>query len=120
MSTVSFGRSAETAAAEYLVSRGLEILARNYAVRGSEIDIIAREGACIVFAEVKAAANTSDAHGAPRERVTPAKQRRFVATARAYLGQHPEHTGRMVRFDVVTVTGDGIEHLPNAFTGSEW
>ena len=37
MSTVSFGRSAETAAAEYLVSRGLEILARNYAVRGAEI-----------------------------------------------------------------------------------
>ena len=102
MSTVSFGRSAETAAAEYLVSRGLEILARNYAVRGSEIDIIAREGACIVFAEVKATANTSDAHGAPRERVTPAKQRRICRAAVRFLAQRGWQE-RFCRFDVIEI-----------------
>lgn len=115
MSTVSFGRSAETAAAEYLVSRGLEILARNYAVRGSEIDIIAREDACIVFAEVKAAANTSDAHGAPRERVTPAKQRRICRAALRFL-QENALGDSSVRFDVLEVTPAGITHLRNAFS----
>ena len=118
MSTVSFGRGAETAAAEYLASRGAEILCRNYAVRGAEIDIIAREGMCIIFAEVKASANESAAHGAPRERVTQAKQRRICRAALRYLqenglGEAP------VRFDVLEVTPSGVTHLKAAFEYAE-
>lgn len=115
MSAVSFGRGAETAAAEYLVSRGLEILARNYAVRGAEIDIIAREGACVVFAEVKATASASDAHGAPRERVTLAKQRRVCRAALRYL-QENNLGDSAVRFDVLEVTPAGVTHLRGAFS----
>ena len=114
MSAVSFGRNAETAAAEYLAARGLEILARNYAVRGAEIDVIAREGACIVFAEVKATANASDAHGAPRERVTLAKQRRICRAALRFL-QENNLGDSAVRFDVLEVTPAGITHLRGAF-----
>ena len=52
--------------------------------------------------------------------VTPQKRRRLVQAARCYLGAHPEHAGRCVRFDVATVTGDGVSHVSNAFSGGEW
>ena len=28
--------------------------------------------------------------------------------------------GRCVRFDVATVTGEGVSHVPDAFSGGEW
>lgn len=110
MSTVSFGREAEAKAAEYLLSRGFEILRCNYAVRGAEIDIIAREGETVVFAEVKASASA----GAPRERVTAAKQRRICMAALRYLQENGLGEA-YVRFDVIEVTPAGITHLRSAF-----
>ncbi len=47
------GRRAETWAALYLRLKGYRILARNYCVRGGEIDLVARRGSNIVFVEVK-------------------------------------------------------------------
>ena len=44
----------------------------------------------------------------------------MVKAARCYLGAHPEHADRSVRFDVATVTGDGVSHVSNAFSGGEW
>ena len=63
---------------------------------------------------MKASANESAAHGAPRERVTQAKQRRICRAALRYLqenglGEAP------VRFDVLEVTPSGVTHLKAAF-----
>ena len=52
--------------------------------------------------------------------MTPLKRRRMAEAARCYLGAHPEHAGRCVRFDVVTVTAEGVRHVPDAFSGCEW
>lgn len=50
----AFGLRAETLAAMWLRLKFYKILARNFAARGGEIDLIARRGEVIVFVEVKA------------------------------------------------------------------
>lgn len=43
------GNYIETMAAAYLRRLGYELLARNYAYRGGELDIVAKDGETIVF-----------------------------------------------------------------------
>ena len=47
------GSCYEEKAAAYLTEQGLTVVERNYRCRTGEIDIIARDGACYVFCEVK-------------------------------------------------------------------
>jgi len=47
------GDAAEALAAQFLRSRGLTIIERNYRCRGGEIDLIARDGSSLVFVEVR-------------------------------------------------------------------
>ena len=112
------GVMGEDAALRFLCGMGMELLDQRYRANGGEIDLVLLDGDILAFVEVKARMRGGRLAG--QAAITPLKQRRLIAAARAYLGQHPEHAGRMVRFDVVTVTGDGVEHIPNAFTGSEW
>ena len=50
----SLGKSAKISRVEELERRGYAILARRYRRRGGELDIVARDGATLVFVEVKA------------------------------------------------------------------
>lgn len=47
------GAAAEGLAAAFLARHGLAIVARNYRCRGGAIDLVAREGATVVFVEVR-------------------------------------------------------------------
>jgi putative endonuclease len=47
------GARAEGLAAKFLESRGLTIVDRNFRTRRGEIDLIARDGAVLVFVEVR-------------------------------------------------------------------
>jgi len=51
--TNSKGRAGEDAAAALLESHGYRILGRNVRVPGGEIDLVALDGAVLVFVEVK-------------------------------------------------------------------
>ncbi len=105
------GGDAEEAAARFLERRGLAILARNYRTRLGEIDIVAREGAVLVFVEVRM---RSDArYGGPLESITAAKRRRIVAAARQYLMRLRREPP--CRFDVVSLAGDAPSWLRGAF-----
>jgi len=112
------GVMGEVAACAYLEAHGLSPIARRYRSPYGEADLVLLDGDVLVFAEVKARerGTAADASAA----VTPAKQRRLVLTARCFLGENPQHAGRMVRFDVVTVTPEGVWHVPDAFEGMEW
>jgi len=79
----SLGNFGEDKAAQYLRRRGYNIVERNFSCRFGEIDIIARKGKFIVFAEVKLRKNADFA--AAREFVTEAKQRRIISTASLWL-----------------------------------
>jgi putative endonuclease len=94
------GDRGENAVAEALERSGHRILERQYRCRWGEIDLIALspEGV-LCFVEVKT--RSPRAIAAPREAVTPAKQRRLRDAASWYLAQ-TERDGPC-RFDVAEV-----------------
>lgn len=107
------GMRAEQAAAAYLVSAGFSILDTNYTIPGAEVDIIAREGDCVVFVEVKW--RTSFRYAMPRESVTMAKQRRICKAALRWLQENGLQDAN-VRFDVIESSPQGTALLRAAFT----
>ncbi|PIE57014.1 MAG: YraN family protein [Desulfobulbus propionicus] len=115
--TRDIGLRGEKLAAQYLKKRGYTLLERNYRERCGEIDLIARQGDCLVFIEVKT--RTSRRFGDPAEAVDVRKQRQLGRLALSYLGRH-NLLDTFVRFDVVSVdlerTDDPvIELYQNAF-----
>lgn len=95
------GLAAEEATARFLESKGLAIVARNYRTRFGEVDLVAREGATLVFVEVRR--RTSRAFGGAAASVDARKQSRLVAAARHYLARLGSEPA--CRFDVVTWDG---------------
>jgi len=77
------GPAAEALAARFLSERGLDVVARNYRCRGGEIDLIARDGATLVFVEVRLRSNR--AFGGAAESITATKRRRLRLAAGRYL-----------------------------------
>ena len=110
------GRRGERLALEHLRRQGYRILETNYRSRLGELDIICRDGAAVVFVEVKA--RTSDTFGSPAEAVHGQKQARLRRLAQQYLLGHEQDQSE-VRFDVLAVRLDSdppaIEHLKGAF-----
>ena len=96
----SFGLLGEELACQALEQRGYVILDRRYRTKHGEIDIIARDGDCLVFVEVKARQDGS--FGDPEEAVTLRKQQQMVWMATDYLARYV--AGEVAcRFDVVGV-----------------
>lgn len=108
------GAEAEQLAAAYLQRQGLSLVARNYRCRFGEIDLIMREGASLVFVEVRLRSR-SDFGGAAAS-IGAAKQGKLVRTAQHYLS-----TLRNIppcRFDALLLHSSGghdIEWVKNAF-----
>ena len=104
------GREMEDLAAEYLSSRGIRILERNFRSREAEIDIIGQQEETLLFIEVKAR-KAGEKSGSGLEAVGAAKQKRICRCADFYMhekGIDPFSTG--IRFDVIAVTiPDGKE-----------
>jgi putative endonuclease len=115
------GRFGEDVAAEHLEAAGLQILARNWRCHDGEIDVVARDGAAVVFVEVKT--RSSLAYGSPAEAVDRRKSTRVRRLGVRWLLEQREAGGdefwSSVRFDVVTVVRTGsavrVEHLRGAF-----
>ncbi|MHB8420216.1 MAG: YraN family protein [Myxococcales bacterium] len=115
----ALGRQGEDAAAVALAREGYRILARNHGCRRGEIDIVAEEGDCLCFVEVRTRGGGAVS---PAETVDRSKQRRVVAAARDWLYRHPSE--RSIRFDVASVRRDAggnlqVELLRNAFDAGE-
>ena len=113
---VIFGKIGEDLACRELERRGYAIIARRYRRRGGELDIIARDGATLVFVEVKA--RDGRAFGEAAEAVTMIKRRRMAQIALDYVMRH-RLTNCPCRFDVVSISLDSggpvIEVYQNAF-----
>jgi len=106
------GQTAEARAAAFLQARGLKLLARNWRCRFGEIDLIMRDGATLVFIEVRLRSRND--FGGAAASITPAKQRKLLAAARQYLATLK--TLPPCRFDVVALSGDDApDWIRNAF-----
>jgi putative endonuclease len=110
------GAFGERLAAAHLEAKGYRIRARNFRCREGEIDIVAEDGDCLVFVEVRT--RRGDAFGSPAESVTLAKERRLLTVARAYLQEHTDVPPNQ-RIDVVAVELSrgrllAVEHIEGA------
>ena len=108
------GDAAEQLALEHLERHGLTLLARNYRCRMGEVDLIMRDGASLVFVEVRLRGKGAFASAA--ESIDARKQRRIVAAAMHYLMRQPEAP---CRFDCVlmpSLDAASVEWLKAAFS----
>lgn len=106
------GESAEDQAHEFLISKGLTPVGRNFRCRLGELDLIMKDQQTLVIVEVRY--RNTDKYGSAVESITYSKQRKIIATTQTYLA------GRKIdwpiRFDVIAISGNGqIEWIKNAF-----
>jgi putative endonuclease len=111
LSTTAKGREGERRARELLEGKGHLIIETNWRFRKFEIDIISKQGDTVVFTEVKLR-GTGD-FGEPLLSVGRRKQRRLVEAANFYLLDRD--IGLEARFDVISIVGDRISHIEDAF-----
>ena len=111
------GQAAEALACRHLQAHGLVLVERNYRCRGGEIDLVMRDGDCLVFVEVRL--RRSDRYGGGAESIDGRKQRRLILAASHYL-QARRLWNHATRFDVVILSGadtaPGIQWIPGAFS----
>ncbi|MBK9255302.1 MAG: YraN family protein [Saprospiraceae bacterium] len=110
------GKIGEDAATIYLISQGYQILERNWRFSRAEIDIIAKDGAVLVFVEVKAKSYTF--FGSPEESISTYKENLIIDAAGRYMEQI-NHDWE-IRFDIVSIVFDknlvpDIRHYKDAF-----
>lgn len=101
----------ESKAAGYLKKNGYAVLERNYRCPFGEVDIIAEKDGVLAFIEVKTRSN--DNYGAPNQAVDKKRMQRYKNCVRYYF-VHRE-IDRTVRFDIIEVTKEGLNHIENAF-----
>ncbi len=108
------GRWGEQVAADYLLARGYEIVARNIRTPYGEIDLIARKEGLLIFVEVKA--RRSRAYGPPEIAVAPRKQEHMLACAEHYAAEHGiDHW----QIDVIAIEGTPQANRPSRVTHFE-
>lgn len=112
------GRNFEEVAESYLRKRGLSIIARNYACRAGEIDLIMLDGDTIVFVEVRY--RRSLRFGGGLESITDRKRSRLIRTAAHFLVKRSGPVEPPCRFDVLAITGGAenysIDWIADAFS----
>jgi len=113
---ITLGKLGEDLARERLKDLGYRILKTNYRCSLGEIDLVARDGDVLVFAEIKTRKNEPLAQ--VKEAVTKRKQIQISKVALAYMKSN-NLWGSKARFDVVAIgIIDGkkeIEIIKNAF-----
>lgn len=119
MTRAETGKLGEESVCAYLTERGYKIAARNYRIRGGEIDIIAENGDYIAFVEVKARKPDSMVTGF--EAVNKRKRGLIIKTAADYCCKHPNML--QPRFDIAQVIIFGgkvlsIDYIFNAYDTS--
>ncbi|MCK5894091.1 MAG: YraN family protein [Endozoicomonadaceae bacterium] len=98
------GNKAENAALHFLANQGLTLVAKNYAWRGGELDLVMQDEAFLIFIEVRYRTKTN--YGTSAESITWQKQQRLIKTAEHFLQKHCLTDKSACRFDIVTAKPD--------------
>lgn len=110
----TYGDAGEELAVQFLVQEGYRILCRNFRSRHGEIDIVAIADGYLCFVEVKRRKNTASGH--PFEAIGVSKIRRICNTALYYLQCHRLSDTTAVRFDVISIVGEEVSLIKDAFS----
>src|SRR5438876_584205 len=111
------GQLGERAARKHLRRLGMKYLTANFRSPRGELDLIFRDGDCLVFVEVKT--RSSETWTRPAAAVNARKRRLLTQTALDYL-KLLKNPAVKIRFDIVEVlleegTVHEVRHLPNTF-----
>ncbi len=109
----ALGGEKELLAAKYLQSQGFTIIKMNYRCKTGEIDIIANDKDYLVFCEVKYRKNEN--YGHPFMAINQKKQQKIINTAKYYMLINNISFESKIRFDVIGILGNEINHIRNAF-----
>lgn len=107
------GSDAETRARQFLEAKGLATIERNFRRRLGEVDLVMRDGDCLVFVEVRY--RRSNRFTAARLTVDHRKQRKLIRTASLFISQRSCPASCPVRFDVLAIDGESIDWIRDAF-----
>lgn len=106
------GLAAEVAVARHYGESGRSIAAQRWRSEAGEIDLIARDGAEVIFIEVK----KSRTHAEAAQHLSSRQMARIYASASMFLAGEPAGQLTPSRFDVALVDALGrIEIIENAF-----
>lgn len=100
----TLGNKAENAAHHFLINKGCTLVAKNYAWRGGELDLVMQDKEFLVFIEVRY--RTQAHYGDSAESITWQKQRRIIKTAQHFLQKHKLTNQSACRFDIITAKPD--------------
>jgi putative endonuclease len=111
------GRYGEKVAVQHLLDAGFVVLDRNWRSPHGELDVVARDGNCVVAVEVKTRRSTRAGH--PFEAVTADKLTRLRRLLAEWMAEHRLRSPE-IRVDVVAVlrppAGPAVvEHLRGVF-----
>ncbi len=97
------GKLGETLVAEWVPSKGGQVLATRWHCTFGEIDVVALNAqGDLIFIEVKTRSPRNiDEDGVLS--VTRTKQRKLILSAKLFLLKHPSHRSRNCRFDIALV-----------------
>jgi putative endonuclease len=116
------GAAGEQAAAEMLTGLGYQIVERNFRTRYGELDVVAIDGDCLVFCEVRArVGRPGRGVDAALESIGPNKRLQLRKMAKEWFRAHAHLGTRRTRFDAVAVAlaANGralaIRHVRDAF-----
>ena len=90
----------------------------NWRCPTGELDLVMRDGAELVFIEVKT--RHGEGMGRAEESVSPAQSRKLLRTGAIYVADHPDAHDLIWRIDIVAITLDRsgavrrVSHIPNA------
>ncbi len=111
---IKTGNQGESLAADFLLKKGYEVVARNYRYKHSEIDLIVKQETLLVFVEVKT--RSSSSFGEPEAFVDSKKAAKIFEGADQYI--HETNWIGNIRFDIVSVKMGAkaeVAHFEDAF-----
>lgn len=112
----NLGDLGENLAMRHLTGKGYNLVARNYFIRGGEIDLIMEKDGILIFVEVKTRRNNN--FGTAAEALTTIKKRKLLRAIRTYLGFLPGFTPWRADLIAIDFTADNsadITHHQDIF-----
>jgi len=112
------GQAYEAHACQYLMRHGLNLLDKNAHSRRGEIDLVMRDGSCLVFVEVRF--RRGHGFGGAAASITATKQRRLILAAERWMQcRGIKSMQTEFRFDAVTFDGsvEAVNWIQNIVQG---
>ena len=117
MTPKEIGDFGENYVAEYLISKGCDILARNFRIRGGELDIVAQKGELLHVVKVKT--RCPDPLSTGSDAITPKKQAFIIKAAEAFLRRYELDISCIFDVALVEVSNGRVtdfKYIQRAFT----